>query len=59
MADLMRPVEPGFLEAIPISDKVNKVANTGPDIHDRVDRRLPLMNRTRASSPEPRQTKLL
>mgnify|MGYP001347077707 FL=1 len=32
VADLMRPAEPGFFEAIPISDKVNKVANTGPDI---------------------------
>jgi putative SOS response-associated peptidase YedK len=36
VADLMRPPEPGFLEAIPISDKVNKVANTAPDILDRV-----------------------
>ena len=32
VADLLRPAEPGFFEAIPISDKVNKVANTGPDI---------------------------
>lgn len=37
VADLMRPVEPGFLEAIPISDKVNKVANTSPDILERVE----------------------
>lgn len=32
VADLLAPVEPGFFEAIAISDKVNKVANTGPDI---------------------------
>lgn len=32
VADLMRPAEPGLFEAIPISDKVNKVANTGPEI---------------------------
>ncbi|WP_085464840.1 SOS response-associated peptidase [Mesorhizobium australicum] len=32
VADLIRPVSPDYFEAIPISDKVNKVANTGPDI---------------------------
>jgi len=32
VADLMQPVEDGFFEAIAVSDKVNKVANTGPDI---------------------------
>ncbi len=32
VADLLAPVEHGFFEAIAISDKVNKVANTGPDI---------------------------
>lgn len=32
VASLMKPVEPGFFEAIPVSDKVNKVANTGPDL---------------------------
>jgi len=32
VADLMRPAEPGLFEAIPISDKVNKVANSGPEI---------------------------
>ncbi len=36
VADLLRPVEPGFFEAIPISDKVNKVANAGPEILDQV-----------------------
>lgn len=37
VADLLRPVEPGFFEAIPVSDKVNKVANTDPEIQDRVE----------------------
>lgn len=34
VADLLAPVEPGFFETIAISDKVNKVANTGPDIQE-------------------------
>ncbi|NMG39090.1 SOS response-associated peptidase [Chelativorans sp. ZYF759] len=32
VADLMRPAPDDLMEAIPISDKVNKVANAGPDI---------------------------
>ena len=32
IADLMMPVENGFFDAIAVSDAVNKVANTGPDI---------------------------
>ncbi|MCV0397686.1 MAG: SOS response-associated peptidase [Rhizobiaceae bacterium] len=34
IADILEPVEPDFFEAIPISPKVNKVANTGPDIQE-------------------------
>ena len=30
----MRPPEPDFFEAIPVSDKVNKVANIGPELHE-------------------------
>jgi putative SOS response-associated peptidase YedK len=37
VADLLRPAEQGFFEAIPVSDLVNKVANTGPEIQDRID----------------------
>ncbi|MBX3575732.1 MAG: SOS response-associated peptidase [Rhizobiaceae bacterium] len=37
VADLLRPVEPDFFEAIPVSDKVNKVANTGADVQQRVE----------------------
>lgn len=36
VADLLRPAESGLFEAIPVSDMVNKVANTGPEIQDRV-----------------------
>lgn len=38
VADLLSPVEPSFFEAIPISNKVNKVANAGPDILEPVAR---------------------
>ena len=34
VADLLAPVGPGYLEAIPISDLVNKVANTGPNVQE-------------------------
>jgi putative SOS response-associated peptidase YedK len=35
VADLLRPAEPDFFEAVPVSDLVNKVANTGPEIQER------------------------
>ncbi len=34
VADIMKPVQPGFFEALPVSDLVNKVANTGPEIQE-------------------------
>jgi putative SOS response-associated peptidase YedK len=37
VADLMRAPEEGTFEAIPVSDKVNNVANTGPDLQERVE----------------------
>lgn len=37
VGDLMRPVGPDYFEAVPVSDKVNKVANTGPDIQEWTD----------------------
>lgn len=37
VADLMRPAEDDFFEAIPVSDLVNKVKNTGPEIQAPVD----------------------
>lgn len=30
--DLMRPAQEDFFEAVPVSDRVNKVANMGPDV---------------------------
>ncbi|WP_223476941.1 SOS response-associated peptidase [Oricola indica] len=37
VADLIKPAPLGYFEAIPVSDKVNKVANTSPDVQDRVE----------------------
>jgi putative SOS response-associated peptidase YedK len=37
VADLLRPMEPGFFEVIPVAGLVNKVANTGPEIQERVE----------------------
>ena len=36
VTDLMQPVQEDFFEAIPVSDKVNKVANMGPDLQEQV-----------------------
>jgi putative SOS response-associated peptidase YedK len=38
VADLLQPADPGFFEAVPVSDRVNKVANTGPEIQKRAKR---------------------
>lgn len=40
VADIMRPVQDDFFEAIPVSEKVNKVANTSPDLQTRVEESL-------------------
>ncbi|MCP4316821.1 MAG: SOS response-associated peptidase [Hyphomicrobiales bacterium] len=37
VADLMKPADPDFFEAIPVSDRVNKVANMGPDLQEAVE----------------------
>jgi putative SOS response-associated peptidase YedK len=37
VADLLRPAPAGFFEAVPVSDSVNKVTNTGPELQERVD----------------------
>lgn len=42
--DLMKPADPDFFEAIPVSPKVNAVRNTGPEIQERAET---------ASPPEP------
>ncbi|MGB3390198.1 MAG: SOS response-associated peptidase [Pseudaminobacter sp.] len=55
VADLLRPTESGFFEAIPVSDLVNKVANTGPELQQRVDS-APM--KTEAPPPPPAQMSL-
>jgi putative SOS response-associated peptidase YedK len=37
VADLARTPEEGLFEAVPVSDRVNKVANTGPELQERVE----------------------
>ncbi|MCV3738495.1 SOS response-associated peptidase [Rhizobium sp. TRM96647] len=34
--DLLRPIDDAFFEAVPVSDRVNKVANVGPEIQEPV-----------------------
>jgi putative SOS response-associated peptidase YedK len=34
VADLLKPAPPGFFEAVPVSDRVNRIANTGPEIQE-------------------------
>ena len=41
VADLMVPPQPDLFEAIPVSDLVNKVANTGPELLERVAETVP------------------
>ena len=36
VADAMAPVGPDFFDAIPVSDRVNKVANAGPELQEEV-----------------------
>ncbi|MGH6762801.1 MAG: SOS response-associated peptidase [Phyllobacterium sp.] len=45
VADLLRPVQADFFEAIPVSDKVNKVSNLGPELQDRQDADEPPVSR--------------
>lgn len=40
VADIMRPAQDDWFEAIPVSDKVNKVANTTPDLQERVEEQV-------------------
>lgn len=56
VADLMEPVQPDFFEAVPVSDKVNKFTNTGPEIQDRVE---VAAEKPGEDEDEPRQMKLL
>jgi putative SOS response-associated peptidase YedK len=56
VTDLMQPIEDGFFEAIPVSDRVNKVANMGPDILEPVEERVdavPAEKKKGAEAPPP------
>lgn len=59
VADLLRPAPEGFFEAIPISDKVNAVRNTGPGIRERVTAVTSDEPRLQEAGAGPRQLKLL
>ena len=37
VADLLRPAPAGFFEAVPVSDRVNKVTNMGPELQERIE----------------------
>ncbi len=45
VADLMVPAAEDYFEAIPVSDKVNKVGNTGPELQDEVAPIAPIPKR--------------
>lgn len=49
--DLLRPIDDAFFEAIPVSDKVNKVANVGPELQEPV---APALAEAAAPSPTDR-----
>lgn len=54
VADLMTPIDDGFFEAIPVSDKVGKVSNMGPDILEPVEEKagtLPEKKKKGAEAP--------
>lgn len=56
--DLLKPAEPDFFEAIAVSDLVNKVANTGPEIQERgvVGERLEKVRRQKPGADENQMT---
>ncbi|WP_271893470.1 SOS response-associated peptidase [Candidatus Phyllobacterium onerii] len=54
VADLLRPAQADFFEAIPVSDKVNKVDNTGSEIQERfVETSVEAKKPARVKPPEP------
>ncbi|WP_269931550.1 SOS response-associated peptidase [Aminobacter sp. HY435] len=54
VAELMRPAQSDFFEQIPVSDLVNKFANVGPEIQDRVE---PLHDEAPARVAKPKAEK--
>ncbi len=59
VADLLRPAEPGFFEALPISDLVNTVTNTGPEIQARVPLQPQKNSQAKAKARDDDQLSLL
>jgi len=59
VADLMQPAQPDFFEAIPVSDRVNKVANVGPENMEpvKIDQ-TPVQSAKKAEEPASEQLKL-
>lgn len=53
VVDLMKPIDDGFFEAIPVSDRVNKVANMGPEILEAVEEEAPPETKKGAQAPPP------
>lgn len=59
VADLMRPVQADFFEAIPVSDRVNKVTNAGPENMEPVEiRPAPAHDSKKTPTPEDEQLTL-
>lgn len=66
VADLLVPAQPELFEAVPVSDKVNKVANAGPEIQERTNepvsapqpKRKAARNKTDNASANDQQLKL-
>ena len=59
VADLLRPADDGYFEAIPISDRVNKVANTGPELLEKVSVVTNNEPKPQKSAADDRQIRLL
>lgn len=52
VADLLESMEEGFFEVIPVSEKVNKVVNSSPEVQERMDG-APARGRQQAIVPDP------
>lgn len=53
--DLLKPAEEGFFEAIPVSDLVNKVANTGPEVQARQEQKPVIVGKPASGRPAARK----
>lgn len=51
VADLLRPVEPGFFEAVPVSNRVNKVAHADPSLQERAEPSEPAPEKEKPRKP--------